>query len=710
MPLAPLVEPFSDDKKNGASDDHETEVDIGSLKVSDGKVSSADFELLSVIGQGSFGKVFLVKKISGKDSQTVYAMKVLKKAVLKVKDRMRSKTERDILAKMKHPFIVSLNYAFQTEGKIYLILEFVKGGDLFSRLAKELMFTEQDVMFYLAEIAVAIDHLHKLGIVYRDLKPENILLTEEGHIKLTDFGLSKEALYDGIDGSKSYSFCGTVEYMAPEIVTRRGHGPAADWWSFGVLMYEMLTGTLPFHADSKKETMSQIMKAKLEMPQMLSPGAQGLLRQLFKRTPANRLGYGPDGFKKLQAHEFFQPINWTDLVNLRITPPFKPTCMLDNLAFNFDKEYTNRTPKDSPASPPSASAHELFRGFSYVAPFLMDKRISGVKFKEFHGDYQILEEIGKGSYSTAYKCKQNSTGNVCAVKIIDETLHDPTEEVQILLRFKGVPNIVTLRDVYECDGKVYLVTDYLSGGELFDKIMRHKFFSEKEASSVLEVLARTLDILHRQMVVHRDLKPSNILYADSTCTPESIRICDFGFAKQLRAENGLLMTPCYTAQFAAPEVLKMQGYHMACDIWSLGILLHTMLTGRIPFATGPNDPPEVILQRIEIGPPQLTDPCWSSVSDAAKYLVLSMLNVDPSKRPTASEILKDPWIKNRTSLSAHPSYSLQLPDAQTVKATVAGFFKALKTSPRTELEPVGASFLAQRRGRQKPTTTSTNGS
>ncbi|KAL5106138.1 Ribosomal protein S6 kinase alpha-3 [Taenia crassiceps] len=646
-------------------------------------------------------KVFLVKKISGKDSQTVYAMKVLKKAVLK---------------------------AFQTEGKIYLILEFVKGGDLFSRLAKELMFTEQDVMFYLAEIAVAIGHLHKLGIVYRDLKPENILLTEEGHIKLTDFGLSKEALYDGMDGSKSYSFCGTVEYMAPEIVTRRGHGPAADWWSFGVLMYEMLTGTLPFHGASKKETMSQIMKAKLEMPQMLSPGAQSLLRQLFKRTPANRLGYGSDGFQKLQAHEFFMPINWIDLVNLKITPPFKPTCMLDNLAFNFDKEYTSRTPKDSPASPPSASAHELFRGFSYVAPFLMDKqsdgiqfrhfesgprarfssnlkRISGVKLKDFLSDYQILGEIGSGSYSTAYKCKQSSTGTVFAVKVIDETLHDPTEEVQILLRFKGVSNIVTLRDVYECGGKVYLVTDYLSGGELFDKIMRQKFFSEKEASSVIEILARTLDILHKQMVVHRDLKPSNLLYADSTCTPESICICDFGFAKQLRAENGLLMTPCYTAQFAAPEVLKMQGYHMACDIWSLGILLHTMLTGRIPFATGPNDPPEVILQRIESGPPQLTDPCWSSVSDAAKQLVLSMLNVDPKKRPTASEILRDPWIKNRTSLPALPSYSLQLPDAQTVKATVAGFFKALKTSPRTELEPVGASFLAQRRGRQKPTTT-----
>ncbi|VDD82125.1 unnamed protein product, partial [Mesocestoides corti] len=685
------IDEFVEEKSS--SEYHETEVDLASLNVSENKVKPSDFEIISVIGQGSFGKVFLVKKINGKDSQTVYAMKVLKKAL---RTEFGQKWSPKFNTHSFFEILIITCLAFQTEGKIYLILEFVKGGDLFSRLSKEvLMFTEQDVMFYLAEIAIALNHLHELGIVYRDLKPENILLTEEGHIKLTDFGLSKEALSEEA-GAKAYSFCGTVEYMAPEVVSRRGHGPAADWWSFGVLMYEMLTGSLPFRGETRKDTMYQIMKAKLEMPQMLSAGAQSLLRALFKRTPANRLGYGPNGFKDLQAHEFFKPINWTDLVNLKVTPPFKPTCMLDNLAFNFDKEYTTRTPKDSPAAPPSASAHELFRGFSYVAPFLSDKqpdRISGVKFKDFTGDYELLDKIGTGSYATVYKCKQTSTGGIFAVKVIDETVHDPTEEVQILLRFKGIANIVTLREV-----SLY----YLEGGELFDKITRQKCFSEKEASSVLEVLARTIDTLHKQLVVHRDLKPSNILYADSTGSPESICICDFGFAKQLRAENGLLMTPCYTAQFAAPEVLKMQGYHMACDIWSLGILLYAMLAGRVPFATGPSDAPEVILRRIELEPPKLTEASWNSVSDEAKDLVLSMLNVDPKKRPTASEILQHPWIKGRNSLPTRPPSILQLPDAQSVKATIAGFFKALKTSPRTELEPVGASLLAQRRGRQKP--------
>lgn len=173
-----------------------------------------------------------------------------------VRDKLRSKTERDILADVRHPFIVKLNYAFQTEGKLYLVLDYLRGGDLFTRLNNEVMFTEEDVKFYLAELALALNHLHSLGIIYRDLKPENILLDSAGHINLTDFGLSKESL----NNEKCFSFCGTVEYMAPEIISRKGHTHAVDWWSFGVLMFEMLTGVLPFQGPTRKETMQQIMK------------------------------------------------------------------------------------------------------------------------------------------------------------------------------------------------------------------------------------------------------------------------------------------------------------------------------------------------------------------------------------------------------------------------------------------------------------------
>ncbi|XP_077910609.1 ribosomal protein S6 kinase alpha-2 isoform X9 [Halichoerus grypus] len=692
------------------------EIDI-SHHVKEGfeKADPSQFELLKVLGQGSYGKVFLVRKTKGSDAGQLYAMKVLKKATLKVRDRVRSKMERDILAEVNHPFIVKLHYAFQTEGKLYLILDFLRGGDLFSRLSKEVMFTEEDVKFYLAELALALDHLHGLGIIYRDLKPENILLDEEGHIKITDFGLSKEA----IDHDKrAYSFCGTIEYMAPEVVNRRGHAQSADWWSFGVLMFEMLTGSLPFQGKDRKETMALILKAKLGMPQFLSMEAQSLLRALFKRNPCNRLGAGIDGVEEIKRHPFFVTIDWNKLYRKEIKPPFKPAVGRPEDTFHFDPEFTARTPTDSPGVPPSANAHHLFRGFSFVASSLVQEPLQQDLHKatvhpivqQLHGNnihftdgYEIKEDIGVGSYSVCKRCVHKATEAEYAVKIIDKSKRDPSEEIEILLRYGQHPNIISLKDVYD-DGKfVYLVMELMRGGELLDRILRQRYFSEREASDVLCTITKTMDYLHSQGVVHRDLKPSNILYMDESGNPESIRICDFGFAKQLRAENGLLMTPCYTANFVAPEVLKRQGYDAACDIWSLGTLLYTMLAGFTPFANGPDDTPEEILARIGSGKYALSGGNWDSISDAAKDVVSKMLHVDPHQRLTAVQVLKHPWIVNREYLSQN---QLSRQDVHLVKGAMAATYLALNRAPQApRLEPVLSSGLAQRRGMKRLTST-----
>ncbi|KAM6418977.1 ribosomal protein S6 kinase alpha-3 isoform 1-T1 [Pluvialis apricaria] len=739
MPLAQLADPWQkmavestaeSSTENGqqivdepmGEDDINAQTEEGNIKeiaithhVKEGheKADPSQFELLKVLGQGSFGKVFLVKKISGSDARQLYAMKVLKKATLKVRDRVRTKMERDILVEVNHPFIVKLHYAFQTEGKLYLILDFLRGGDLFTRLSKEVMFTEDDVKFYLAELALALDHLHSLGIIYRDLKPENILLDEEGHIKLTDFGLSKESIDHE---KKAYSFCGTVEYMAPEVVNRRGHTQSADWWSFGVLMFEMLTGTLPFQGKDRKETMTMILKAKLGMPQFLSPEAQSLLRMLFKRNPANRLGAGPDGVEEIKRHAFFSKIDWNKLYRREIHPPFKPATGRPEDTFYFDPEFTAKTPKDSPGIPPSANAHQLFRGFSFVAIASDDEsqamQTVGVhsivqqlhrNSIQFTDGYEVKEDIGVGSYSICKRCIHKASNMEYAVKIIDKSKRDPTEEIEILLRYGQHPNIITLKDVYD-DGKyVYVVTELMKGGELLDKILRQKFFSEREASAVLFTITKTVEYLHAQGVVHRDLKPSNILYVDESGNPESIRICDFGFAKQLRAENGLLMTPCYTANFVAPEVLKRQGYDAACDIWSLGVLLYTMLTGYTPFANGPDDTPEEILARIGSGKFSLSGGYWNTVSDTAKDLVSKMLHVDPHQRLTAAQVLSHPWIVHCDQL---PQYQLNRQDApHLVKGAMAATYSALNRNQSPVLEPVGRSTLAQRRGIKKITST-----
>uniref|UniRef100_A0AAY4ELP8 Ribosomal protein S6 kinase n=1 Tax=Denticeps clupeoides TaxID=299321 RepID=A0AAY4ELP8_9TELE len=692
------------------------EFDISShVKEGCEKADPSQFELLKVLGQGSYGKVFLVRKIKGIDTGQLYAMKVLKKATLKVRDRVRSKMERDILAEVNHPFIVKLHYAFQTEGKLYLILDFLRGGDLFTRLSKEVMFTEEDVKFYLAELALALDHLHSLGIIYRDLKPENILLDEEGHIKITDFGLSKEA----IDNDKrAYSFCGTIEYMAPEVVNRRGHTQSADWWSFGVLMFEMLTGSLPFQGKNRKETMALILKAKLGMPQFLSPEVQSLLRALFKRNPSNRLGAGPDGVEEIKRHSFFGTIDWNKLYRREIKPPFKPAVGRPEDTFHFDPEFTSRTPTDSPGVPPSANAHQLFRGFSFVATNLDQEQVVAETrqnsvnpiVQQLHGNnihftdgYEIKEDVGIGAYSVCKRCIHRLTSVEYAVKIIEKSKKDPSEEIEILLRYGQHPNIITLKDVYD-DGKyVYLVMELMRGGELLDRILHQKCFSEREASAVLCTITKTVEYLHSQGVVHRDLKPSNILYVDETGDPESIRICDFGFAKQLRAENGLLMTPCYTANFVAPEVLKRQGYDAACDIWSLGILLYTLLAGFTPFANGPDDTPEEILARIGSGQYALAGGNWDTMSEAAKDIVSKMLHVDPHQRLTAPQVLRHPWIVNREQLSQS---QLIRQDVQLVKGAMAATYFALNRSPQApKLEPVLSSGLAQRRGMKRLTST-----
>uniref|UniRef100_A0A3Q1IBS1 Ribosomal protein S6 kinase n=1 Tax=Anabas testudineus TaxID=64144 RepID=A0A3Q1IBS1_ANATE len=646
------------------------------------KADASQFELLKVLGQGSFGKVFLVRKVTPPDANQLYAMKVLKKATLKVRDRVRTKMERDILADVNHPFVVKLHYAFQTEGKLYLILDFLRGGDLFTRLSKEVMFTEEDVKFYLAELALGLDHLHSLGIIYRDLKPENILLDEEGHIKLTDFGLCKEAIDHE---KKAYSFCGTVEYMAPEVVNRQGHTHSADWWSFGVLMFEMLTGALPFQGKDRKETMNLILKARLGMPQFLSAEAQSLLRALFKRNPANRLGSNADGAEEIKRHGFFSTIDWNKLFRKEMKPPFRPAVARPDDTFYFDSEFTSRTPKDSPGVPPSAGAHQLFRGFSFVATTLLEEEGSVEPSQppphpvQLHGKnllfsdgYVLKEDIGMGSFSVCKRCIHKATNTEYAVK------------------------------VYDNGKQVFLVAELMRGGELLDRILKQKFFSEREASAVLHTITKTVEYLHSQGVVHRDLKPSNILYVDESGNPESIRICDFGFAKQLRANNGLLMTPCYTANFVAPEVLKRQGYDEGCDIWSLGVLLYTMLAGFTPFANGPEDTPNEILNRIGNGHFSLTGGNWDTVSDAAKDLVSKMLHVDPHQRLTAKQVLRHPWIVQRDKL---PNSQLPHQDPKLVKGAMAATYSALKNSqPTPELKPIESSFLAQRRVKKLPST------
>ncbi|XP_065167305.1 ribosomal protein S6 kinase beta-2-like [Atheta coriaria] len=336
------------------------------------KTSPMDFELRKVLGKGGYGKVFQVRKVTGKDKGTIFAMKVLRKAsiVRNQKDTAHTKAERNILEEVKHPFIVDLIYAFQTGGKLYLILEYLSGGELFMHLEREGIFLEDTACFYLSEIILALEHLHLQGIIYRDLKPENILLDAQGHVKLTDFGLCKEHIQEGI---VTHTFCGTIEYMAPEILTRSGHGKEVDWWSLGALTYDMLTGAPPFTAENRKKTIEKILKGKLILPPYLTSDARDLVRKLLKRQVGARLGAQPHDSLEVKQHQFFKHINWDDVLKRKLEPPFKPCLTSEDDVSQFDTKFTRQTPVDSPdESTLSESANMIFQGFTYIAPSVLE--------------------------------------------------------------------------------------------------------------------------------------------------------------------------------------------------------------------------------------------------------------------------------------------------------------------------------------------------
>ena len=291
-------------------------------------------------------------------------MKVLKKKYMRKKNQVEHiKTERQILELMEFPFIINLKYAFQNEHKLYLVIDYCPGGELFFHIQRVERFNEEAVKFYAAQMVLAIHYLHENNIIYRDLKPENVLIDRDGYIKITDFGLSKQNI---IDNYSTYSFCGTPEYLAPEIIENQGHGKAVDWWSLGAIVYEMLTGLPPFYSKDKEKLFNNIKNGNLRFFNYLSSYAVSFLKALFVKDPDQRLGSGVNGLSELKNHIFFKDIDWTLLINKKIKPPFIPRLNSVDDTRYVDMEFTNCTPKDSPVFDPcSQSQDNHYNGFSY---------------------------------------------------------------------------------------------------------------------------------------------------------------------------------------------------------------------------------------------------------------------------------------------------------------------------------------------------------
>ena len=295
-----------------------------------------DFQIMKVLGRGTFGKVCLVQY---KPTKEYYAMKSLKKDVLLDMDQVQSTIlEKKILQSLDHPFLVGMVFCFQTEERIYFIMPFIRGGELFQHLRTEKFFKEDKARFYAASMGIALEYLHNHGIVYRDIKPENILIGEDGYLKLIDFGMAK--MLKG--NEKAMSFCGTPEYLAPEIITGEGHNRAADWWSYGILLFEMLCGIPPFYCENTERMYDLITNAELRFPKriQLSENAKDLIKKLLIKKQDKRLGV-EKGFEEIKSHPFFKGFDFDALLAKKLEAPFIPV-LKDSLDVgNFDEEFTS---------------------------------------------------------------------------------------------------------------------------------------------------------------------------------------------------------------------------------------------------------------------------------------------------------------------------------------------------------------------------------
>ena len=336
--------------------------DSSSPNKEDIKLTYNDFEPIKLLGTGSFGRVLLVRF---KSKDTLYAMKILSKNQIKIKHQEEhTKTERDLMVKINNPFIVNIKFAFQDDSKLYIVSDFMQGGDMFYHLHSQKKFEESRAKFYAIELILGLEYLHKNSMIYRDLKPENILMDSKGHLKISDFGLSK--ILDSPD-DKAYTLCGTPQYLAPEILKNKGYDKTVDWWSLGCFLYEMLTGFLPFYIPKGNRINPKVFEEPLRFPPDVNPVAINLISQLITVNPKKRLGYGEEDAKKIKEHEFFKGVEWEKYLNKEIEPPFLPEFDNETDLRYFDKMFTDE-PIDSnrPTVYSRPREHSVYKDFTYM--------------------------------------------------------------------------------------------------------------------------------------------------------------------------------------------------------------------------------------------------------------------------------------------------------------------------------------------------------
>ncbi|XP_017843729.1 chromosomal serine/threonine-protein kinase JIL-1 [Drosophila busckii] len=638
------------------------------------RVSLDDFLIIRVLGTGAYGRVFLVRKLTKHDSGKLYAMKVLNKitVVQKRKTAEHTKTERVVLeAVQRSPFLVGLHYAFQSSSKLYLVLDFANGGELFTHLYHAEHFEESRVRIYIAEVVLALEQLHQLGIVYRDIKLENILLDGDGHIVLSDFGLSK--ILSRENEYRAHSFCGTLEYMAPEIIRTGppGHDSAVDWWSVGVLTFELLTGASPFATSDGQSLQSEIsrriQKEQPLIPSSFSSHARDFVLKMLEKNPKRRLGGNHRDATEIKNHPFFRGINWVELRTKRRKAPYKPTLNGEDDVQNFSNEFTDQLPEDPECESPPENIR-LFRGYTYVAPEHLERmrrdNLCEIEYCNVDAlrsipsrpdDLELGRRVSHGSFGNCFYVIDGSSPAQYCAKVVPLSKYRASELDALTSCATDSHNphhIVSYHGAYRDKCEVWIITEYLSGKELSTALQAQEF-DESACRNIFLQLLDALKFVHSKHFIHGDVKPENVLFVDQDRS--SVRLLDFGSASYNSRFQTWKDHPRYTLDYAPPELLKdraVVSYSPAVDIYGLGATLYTMLVGHAPYRSfhGDNDHSieahHKLRRRITKEAFNQRSKRWCNASPQFRELVEWCLQRDPANRPKFNDLIRCAWLQH----------------------------------------------------------------